>query len=73
VERDSRSLLERELAALDRRLTRDRAQERRLAGAVGSGEREAILAPDREGHVVEQRIARELLAQLRCDEDGHGR
>ena len=64
---------ERELAALDRRLARDRAQERRLAGAVRSGEREAVLAPDGEGHVVEQRIARELLAQLRCDEDGHGR
>ena len=73
VERDSRSLLERELAALDRRLACDRTQERRLAGAVGPGEREAVLAPDREGHVLEQRIARELLAQLRCDEDGHGR
>jgi len=73
VERDSRSLLERELAALDRRLTCDRAQERRLAGAVGSGEREPVLAPDRERHVVEQRIACELLAQLGCDEDGHGR
>ena len=31
------------------------------------------LRPDRERHVLEERVARELLAQLGCDEDGHGR
>ena len=51
----------------------DRAQQRRLAGAVRPGEREAVPALDRERDAVEERIAGELLAQLRCDEDGHGR
>ena len=48
VERDARPLRERELAALERGLAGDRAQERRLAGAVRPGEREPVLAPDRE-------------------------
>ena len=46
-------------------------QERRLAGTVRPGEREPILAPHGERDVLEQRIARELLPQLRCDEHGH--
>ena len=71
VERDSRALRECELAALERRLPRDRPQERGLAGTVRARERQPVLAPDRERDVLEQRVPRELLAQLGCDEDGH--
>ena len=73
VERDPRALREGQLPALDRRLARDRAQERRLPRAVRACEREPVLAPDRERHVLEERVACELLAQLGCNEDGHGR
>ena len=73
VERDARSLRERELPALERGLAGDRAQERRLAGAVRAGQREPIAAADGERHVVEERVSGELLAQLGCDEDGHRR
>ena len=71
VERDARPFRERQLPALNGGLADDRSQERRLAGPVRAGEREPILAPDRERDVLEQRIACELLPQLRCDEDGH--
>ena len=68
VERDACALRERELSALNGGLAGDRAEQRRLAGAVRSGEREPVLAADGERDVLEQRIARELLPQLRCDE-----
>ena len=73
VERDARPLRERELAALQRRLAGDRAQQRGLPRAVRPRERQAILAADGERDVLEQRVAGELLAQLGCDEDGHDR
>jgi len=62
VQRCARPLLERKLAALELCLPDERAQERRLAGAVRPGERDAVLALDLEGHAVEERRPRELLA-----------
>ena len=72
VERDARPLLERDLAALDRRLADDRAEQRRLAGAVLAREREPLAAVDGEGDPVEERVAGELLAEVGCDQDRHG-
>ncbi len=72
VERDPRVLRERELAALQRGLARDRAQEGRLPGAVGPGEREAIATAQPERDPVEEGVAGELLAQPGGDQDGHG-
>ncbi len=72
VERDPRSLREGELTALERRLAGDRTQQRRLARAVGSGEREPVLPAHGERDAGEERITGELLAQVRCDENGHG-
>ena len=58
VERDPGALLQRELAALDRRLADDRAQQRRLAGAVLARERQPLAAVDRERDPVEERDRR---------------
>ena len=71
VERDARALGERQLAALERDLARDRAEQRRLAGPVRARERQAVALSDRERHPVEEGVAGELLAQVGCDQDGH--
>ena len=71
VQRDARALLPGELAALERHLAGERAEQRRLAGAVRPGEREPVAALDLERDAVEERRARELLAEVRCDQDGH--
>ena len=73
VERDPRSLGERELATLERRLARERAQQRRLARPVRTRQREPVAPPDGERDPVEQRVAGQLLAQVRCDHDSHER
>ena len=72
VERDAGALLQRDLAALDRRLADDRPQQRRLAGAVLARERKPLPPVDRERDPVEEGISGELLAEIRCDQDGHG-
>ncbi len=72
VECDPGALLQCDLAALDRRLADDRAQQCRLAGAVLPCERKPLPTVDRERDPVEQGIAGELLAQIGCDQDGHG-
>ena len=71
VERDAGALLPRELAAGELRLADQRAQQRRLAGAVRPGEREPVAALDLERDAVEERVAGVLLAERRCDQDGH--
>ena len=71
VQRDARVLREGELAARQRRLPDDRAQERRLAGPVRPGERESVAAAQPERDPVEEGVARELLAEARCGEHGH--
>ena len=71
VERDARPLLPRELAALERDASREGPQERCLAGAVRAGERQPVAALDLERDAVEERGARELLAQPGSDHDCH--
>ena len=71
VQRDARPLLERELAAVLLRLAREDPQQRRLAGAVRPGERNAVAPLDGERDAVEEDVPRELLAEVRCDDDCH--
>src|SRR5581483_9336997 len=72
VERDTRPLLERELAAVLLRLAGEDAEQRRLAGAVRPGERNAVAPFDGERDAVEEDVPRELLPQVRGDDDCHG-
>src|SRR5262249_10497877 len=72
VEGDTGALLEGELAALERDLSREGAQERGLAGPVRAGERQAVPALDLERDAVEERVSGELLAEGGGDDDGHG-
>ena len=71
VERDARALGERELAAVDLGLAGEHAQEGRLAGAVGTAERDTLATLHLERDAVEEDAPGELLAQVRCDHDGH--
>ena len=71
VQRDARALLPGELAARELGLADQRAQQRRLAGAVRAGEREPVPALDLERDAVEERLAGELLAERGRDQDGH--
>jgi hypothetical protein len=73
VQRDARPLRERELAAVLLGLAGEDPQQRRLAGAVRPGERDAVAPLDGERDAVEEKGARELLAQIRRDDDCHGR
>ena len=73
VERDARPLLPRELAALERHLPASgpaaaSSCRRRSAPASASRSRRSTLNDD----AVEERVARELLAQPGCDQDCHG-
>ena len=52
-------------------LAGERAQQRRLAGAVRPGEREPVAPLDLERDAVEERRAGELLAEVGCDQDCH--
>jgi hypothetical protein len=61
VQRDPRSLLERELAAVQLRLARQDPEQRRLAGPVGAGQGEPVTALDLERDSVEQQRAGDLL------------
>jgi hypothetical protein len=62
VKRDARALLEGELTAVQLRLAGEHPKQRRFAGAVRSGQRDAVAALDLEGDAVEQDVSRELLA-----------
>src|SRR5262249_45589246 len=59
-QRDARTLLPGELAALQLGLAGERAQQRRLARAVRSGQREPVAALELERDAVEQRLAGQL-------------
>src|SRR5207245_386534 len=72
MERDARPLLKSQFAALDAGLAGERPEQRRLAGAVRSGQSDAVAPLDLERHAVEERVAGELLPEVRCDQDGHG-
>ena len=53
------------------RLAGEHAQQGGLAGPVAPGERHAIAALELEGDAPEQRSARHVLVQRRCDHDRH--
>jgi hypothetical protein len=67
VQRDPRSLLEGELAAVQPGLTGEHPEQGRLARPVGPGESEPVPPFDLEADAVEQRISGELLSQTRGD------
>ena len=71
MQRDARSLLEGQLAAVLLRLAGEDSEQRRLAGAVRAGERHAVAPLDAERHPVEEQRAGELLAEVGCDHHGH--
>ena len=71
VQRHARALLPGELAARQLGLADQRAQQRRLAGTVRAGERKPVTPLDLERDAVEERLAGELLAERRCDQDRH--
>jgi hypothetical protein len=71
VQRDARPLLERELAALLVGLAGQDPEQRRLAGSVRAGERDAVAALDAEGDAVEQEVPGDLLADVGGDDDCH--
>ena len=71
VQRDPRALGEGELAAVDLALADEHPQQRRLAGAVRTGQRQAVAALDGERDSLEEQRAGELLAQVGSGDDGH--
>ena len=73
VQRDPRSLVEDDLPRVVAGLAGEHPQQRRLARAVRAGQRQALAPLDLERDVVEEEPARELLAQLGSDHDGHCR
>ena len=72
VQCDAGAFLERKVAALQARLPHQRAEERRLAGAVRAGEGDTVAALDLERDAVEKRVAAQLLAQVGGNQHGHG-
>jgi hypothetical protein len=72
VESHPRALGEGQLAAVALGLTGEDPKQRRLARAVGPGERDAIAALDLEGDALEQQVPGDLLADVGRDDDGHG-
>ena len=71
VQRDASPFREGDLARGDAGLPGEHAEQRGLAGAVGTRERDDISAIDAEGDAVEQEGARELLPEVGCDHDRH--
>ena len=71
VERDARALRERELAAVHLALAGEHAQQRRLAGAVRPGQRDALAPLDLEGNPVEKDVSGKLFSEIGGNDDGH--
>ena len=72
VQSDPDALLEGELAALETGLTHQSPEQRRLAGAIRAGQGDPVSPLDLERDAVEQRVAGDLLAEVGCDDHGHG-
>ena len=66
VQRQLRALGEYELAAVDRRLPRQHAQQRRLAGAIAARERQPLAPFELERHATQQGLARHVLGEIGC-------
>ena len=71
VQRDPHALGDAQLAAVDRALPREHPQQGRLAGAVASGQREPFATLELEGDAAQQRLPGDVLAQIRCCQEGH--
>ena len=71
VQGDPHALGDAQLAAVDRALAGQHAQQRRLAGAVAPGDRHAFPPLELEGDPAEQRLARHVLVNVRSYEKGH--
>ena len=69
VQRHPRPLGERELAAVLLGLAGEDPEQRRLAGAVGPGERDAVTPLDAERDPVEEDVPGDLLAEVGGDHD----
>jgi hypothetical protein len=72
VQRHPGSLLERQLACIDGRLTGEHPEQRGLARAVASRQRKPLSALDLERDAAQQRVARHVLSQPGCDCYRHG-
>jgi len=64
VQRDLHVLGEHQLPGVDRRLAREHAQQRRLAGAVTPGQGHPVAALELERDAAQQRLARDVLAEV---------
>ncbi len=71
VQRDAHALGDAQLATVDALLARDHAQQRGLAGAVATGDREPFAALQLERHAPEQGLAGNVLAQVGGGQEGH--
>ncbi len=71
VQRDLGALGQHQLAEIDRGLAGEHPQQRRLAGAVAARQRHPVAALELERDAPQQRLARDVLAQVGCDDDGH--
>ena len=71
MQRDLVALGEHQLAEVDRRLAGEHPQQRRLAGAVAARQRHPVAALELERDPAQQRLARDVLAEVRCDHDRH--
>ena len=72
VEDDAHALREAELTAVDPGFAGEHPQQRRLAGAVATGDRHSLAALELEGDAAEQRLSGDVLGEARGDTDGHG-
>jgi len=71
VEGDLGAPLQREGAAVDRRIPGQHAQQRGLARAVAPGQGQAVAALELERDPAQQPPPGDVLAQIGCDHDGH--
>ena len=71
VQRDLGALGQHELADVDRRLAGQHPQQRRLAGAVAARQRHPVAALELERDPAQQRLAGDVLAEVRCDHHRH--
>src|SRR5687768_13955698 len=72
MQSDSRALGERKFAAVGLQLAREDSEERCLPRAVRAHQGHPLPALDLEADAVEERVAGDLLAERRGDDDGHG-
>jgi len=71
VERDLRPLGEHQLAAVDRVLAGEHPQQGRLAGPVATRQAHPVAALELERDPAQQRLAADVLLQVRGDHDCH--